>query len=69
MKWIKEMKLKDDIEKLEEIQKRKIELNLNREVATTYLQRRTRINQLKALEHKKKELINSKIRDEKKKQE
>ena len=54
MKWIKEMKLKDDIEKLEEIQKRKIELNLNREVATTYLQRRTRINQLKALEHKKK---------------
>jgi hypothetical protein len=69
MKWIKEMKLKDDIEKLEEIQKRKIELNLNREVATTYLQRRTRINQLKALEHKKKELINSKIREEKKKQE
>ena len=69
MKWIKEMKLKDDIEKLEEIQKRKIELNLNREVATTYLQRRTRINQLKSLEHKKKELINSKIRDEKKKQE
>ena len=69
MKWIKEMKLKDDIEKLEEIQKRKIELNLNREVATTYLQRRTRINLLKALEHKKKELINSKIREEKKKQE
>ena len=69
MKWIKEMKLKDDIEKLEEIQKRKIELNLNREVATTYLQRRTRINQLKSLEHKKKELINSKIREEKKKQE
>ncbi len=63
------MKLKDDIEKLEEIQKRKIELNLNREVATTYLQRRTRINLLKALEHKKKELINSKIREEKKKQE
>ena len=69
MKWIKEMKLKDDIEKLEEIQIRKRELILNREVATTYLQRRTRINQLKALEHKKKELINSKIRDEKKKQE
>ena len=69
MKWIKEMKLKDDIEKLEEIQKRKIELNLNREVATTYLQRRTRINQLKSLEHKKKELINSKIREEKKKHE
>ena len=54
---------------MQEIQKRKIELDLNREVATTYITRRTRINQLKALEHKKQELINSQIREEQKKKE
>ena len=68
-KWVSEMKLKDDIIKMQEIQKRKIELDLNREVATTYITRRTRINQLKALEHKKQELINSQIREEQKKKE
>ena len=68
-KWVSEMKLKDDIIKMQEIQKRKIELDLNREVATSYITRRTRINQLKALEHKKQELINSQIREEQKKKE
>ena len=66
-KWISEMKLKDDLIKMEEIHKRKIELDLNREIATTYITRRTRINQLKSLEHKKQELINSQMREEQKK--
>ena len=66
-KWVSEMKLKDDLIKMEEIHKRKIELDLNREIATTYITRRTRINQLKSLEHKKQELINSQMREEQKK--
>lgn len=39
-RWQEEMKIKDDILKMQEIQKRKIELDLNREVASTYMQRR-----------------------------
>ena len=63
------MKLKDDLIRMEEVQKRKIELDLNREVAQNYFTRRTRINQIKALEHKQQEIINAKNREEKKKKE
>ena len=35
-RWVNEMKLKDDIERLEKIDKRKIELMLNREISSNY---------------------------------
>ena len=60
------MKLKDDLIKMEEVQKRKIELDLNREISQNYFIRRTKINQLKALEHKQQEIINEKNRNEEK---
>ena len=59
-RWQNEMKIKDDIIKMQEIEKRKLELELNREVASTYMQRRIQKNQLKAAEHKKQELLNMK---------
>ena len=68
-RWVAEMKLKDDLIRMEEVQKRKIELDLNKEVAQNYFTRRTRINQIKALEHKQQEIINAKNREEKKKKE
>ena len=37
-----------------------MELEMNREVATTYMQKRIKDNQLKAAEHKKQELKNQK---------
>lgn len=68
-RWISEMKLKDNIEKMEKIQKRKIELEMNREVATNYLQQRIKQNHLKAAQHKKAELINIKKRQKEKQKE
>ena len=65
-RWQSEMKIKDDIIKMQEIEKRKLELELNREVASTYMQRRIQKNQLKAAEHKKQELINMKKKAEEK---
>ena len=64
--WAAEMKIKDDIIKMQEIEKRKLELELNREVASTYMQRRIQKNQLKAAEHKKQEMINMKKKEEEK---
>ena len=57
-RWVSEMKLKDDILKMQKIQKRKLELELNREVASNYMQQRIKKNQLKAAEHKQQELKN-----------
>ena len=65
-RWQNEMKIKDDIIKMQEIEKRKLELELNREVASTYLQRRIQKNQLKAAEHKKQEMLNMKKKAEEK---
>ena len=65
-RWQNEMKIKDDIIKMQEIEKRKLELELNREVASTYMQRRIQKNQLKAAEHKKQEIINMKKKAEEK---
>ena len=63
------MKMKDEILKMQRIQKRKMELEMNREVATTYMQKRIKDNQLKAAEHKKQELKNQKKRQIEKKKE
>ena len=57
-RWQAEMKIKDDIIKMQEIEKRKLELELNRKVASNYMQARIQKNQLKAAEHKKQELLN-----------
>ena len=57
-RWQNEMKIKDDRIKMQEIEKRKLELELNREVASTYMQRRVQKNQLKAAEHKRQEMLN-----------
>ena len=65
-RWQNEMKIKDDIIKMQEIEKRKLELELNREVASTYMQRRIQKNQLKAAEHKKQEMLNMKKKAEEK---
>ena len=63
-RWQNEMKIKDDIIKMQEIEKRKLELEMNRGVASTYMQRRIQKNQLKAAEHKKQEIINMKKKAE-----
>ena len=68
-RWVTEMKMKDEILKMQRIQKRKMELEMNREVATTYMQKRIKDNQLKAAEHKKQELKNQKKRQIEKKKE
>lgn len=60
-RWISEMKQKDDILKIEKIQKRKIELNLNRQVATNYHEQRIKQNKLKVAEHKAKAEIDIQI--------
>ena len=65
-RWQNEMKIKDDILKMQEIEKRKLELELNREVASTYMQRRIQKNQLKAAEHKRQEMLNMKKKAEEK---
>ncbi len=55
---------------MKEVQKRKIELDFNREISQTYFTRRTKINQLKTLEYKQKPgIINEKNRNEERKKE
>ena len=66
-RWVSEMKIKEDIENLEKIQKRKIALEMTRETTLTCKEKYQRINQLKNLEHKK-ELAENAIKKERKKQ-
>ena len=61
-RWQSEMKLKDDIEKEQLIHRRKLELELNREIATNFMKNKIKENQLKNAEHKKQEEINLKNR-------
>ena len=68
-RWVTEMKIRDDILKMEEVDKRKLELELNREIATNYYQIRKNRNQLKAAEHKQKEKMNLQKKEEEKKEE
>ncbi len=66
-RWVSEMKVKEDIEKIELIQKRKIKLEMTRETTLTCRDKRQKINQIKNLEHKK-EIAENAIKKEKKKQ-
>ena len=66
-RWVSEMKVKEDIEKIELIQKRKIKLEMTRETTLTCREKRQKINQMKNLEHKK-EIAENAIKKEKKKQ-
>ena len=63
------MKIRDDILRMEEVDKRKLELELNREIATNYYQIRKNRNQLKAAQHKKQENLNMQKKEEEKKEE
>ena len=67
-RWVTEMKIRDDILKMQEIDKRKLELDLNREIATNYYQIRKNRNQLKAAEHKQQERLNLQKKEEEKKE-
>ena len=66
-RWVTEMKIRDDILKMQEIDKRKLELDLNKEIATNYFQIRKNRNQLKAAEHKQQEKLNMQKKEEEKK--
>ena len=66
-RWVNEMKIKEDIDNLEKIQKRKIALEMTRETTLTCKERYQRMNQLKNLEHKK-VLAENAIKKEHKKQ-
>ena len=68
-RWVNEMKIRDDILRMEEVDKRKLELELNREIATNYYQIRKNRNQLKAAQHKKQENLNMQKKEEEKKEE
>ena len=68
-RWVAEMKIRDDILKMEEIDKRKLELELNREIAKNFYQIKKNRNQLKAAEHKQQEKMNMQKREEEKKEE
>ena len=67
-RWVTEMKIRDDILKMQEIDKRKLELDLNKEIATNYFQIRKNRNQLKAAEHKQQEKLNMQKKEEEKKE-
>ena len=65
-RWVTEMKIKDDIEKKEKIDKRKIELFLNREISSNYYNLRKNRNMEKYTEQKMIEKINSDLIKEEK---
>jgi len=54
-KWRKEMEERDEILRLEEIQKRKLELELNREIAVDYYNQRILQNKLMVAKHREEE--------------
>ena len=68
-RWVTEMKIRDDILRMGEVDKRKLELKLNREIATNYYQIRKNRNQLKAAKHKQQENLNMQKKEEEKKEE
>ena len=65
-RWVTEMKIKDDIEKKEKIDKRKIELFLNREISSNYYNLRKNRNMEKYTEQKMIEKMNSDLIKEEK---
>ena len=68
-RWVSEMKIRDDILRMEEVDKRKLELELNREIATNFYQLKKNRNQLQVAEHKKQERMNLQKKEEEKKEE
>ena len=54
-RWKREMEERDNLLRDEEITKRKLELDLNREIATEYFQQRILENKLKVAKHKEEE--------------
>ena len=65
-RWVNEMKIKDDIERLEKIDKRKIELMLNREISFNYYNIKKNKNNKIYTEQKNIEKMNSeKIKEDK----
>lgn len=56
-RWKREMEERDNILKMQEIQKRKLELELNREVAVDYYNQRIMQNKLMVAKHKEEEQI------------
>jgi hypothetical protein len=54
-RWKREMEEKENLQRLEEIAKRKLELELNREVAMDYYNQRIKQNQLLVAKHKEEE--------------
>ena len=62
-RWNMEMKIKDEMDRLEEIEKRKIQNELNREFVSNYYQYRVNKNQSLVAEHKKQELLNKEIKN------
>ena len=67
-RWVSEMKIRDDILRMEEVDKRKLELELNREIATNFYNIRKNRNQLKAAEQKQLEKLNLQKKEEEKKE-
>ena len=66
-RWVSEMKIRDDILRMEEVDKRKLELELNREIATNFFNIKKNRNQLKQAQHKQQEKLNlQKIEEQKK---
>ena len=68
-RWKMEMEIKDEMDRLEQIEKRKLTNELNREYVNNYYQHRMQKNQLMVAEHKKQELLNKEIKDMEKKEE
>ena len=68
-RWVAEMKIRDDILKMQEIDKRKLELELNREIASNHFNIRKNRNQLRAAEHKQQERLNLQKKEEERKEE
>ena len=67
-RWVAEMKIRDDILKMQEIDKRKLELDLNKEIASNYFNLRKNRNQLRAAQHKQQEKLNLQKKEEEKKE-
>ena len=68
-RWVAENKIKDEIENMEKVQKRKIELELNREIASNYFNNKVKKNKIiYALQKNEEKLNNKKILEEKKKE-
>lgn len=62
-RWRREMEEKDNLLRMEEIQKRKLELELNREVAVDYYNQRIMQNKLLVAKHKEEEQIKMKEKE------